>query len=155
MTTDTYEIEKYMRQRLDGNFWAINLEGKVIHCKVPKDYEPTFKRYVAIDHDSEKAEVASFRIEWTQEHFRRIEGMRIKGWSWKRVGQHLGGSESSVSEFYRKTIRTQNENLTVEIMQRRMKIVRHMVEAFIPLRLIKMYMGYDEAFIQHVMRGME
>ena len=105
--TDTYEIEKYMRQRLDGNFWAINFEGKVIHCNVPKDFKPTFKRYVAIDNLDEKARAASFRIEWTQEHFRRIEAMRIKGWSWKKVGQHIGGKghHRYIAQWWR-TLRT-------------------------------------------------
>jgi len=153
--TDTYEIEKYMRQRLDGNFWAINFEGKVIHCNVPKDFKPTFKRYVAIDNLDEKARAASFRIEWTQEHFRRIESMRIKGWSWKKVGQHIGGSESSTSEFYRRVIREQNADLQPHILAHRVKIVRHMIEAFISPRFVKMYMGYDEGFIQDAMRGME
>jgi hypothetical protein len=155
MTTNTYEIEQFMLRTLDGNFWSVNHDGKIIHHCVPKDYKPTFKRYVVVEPDPTKEEISAFRIDWTQEHFRRIEVMRMNGLSWKKVSQRIGGSESATSDFYKKTLRQQNENLTADVIKRRMKIVKHMIENFISPRFVKMYMGYDEAFIQSVMRDME
>lgn len=156
MTTDTYKIEQYMRRHLDGNFWAVNLNGEIIHCKVPNDYTPTGKRFVAVDfEDTEDGETAmTYRMEWTDDHFKRIEEMRIRGWTWKKVSQKIGSTESSTASFYKRTIAQQDANMTPEIMKRRMKIVRYMYDAEVSPRFIKIYTCYTQAFVDSVVRTM-
>jgi hypothetical protein len=148
LTTDTYEIEAYMKSRLDGNFWAVQMDGRIVHNIVSHDFMPTFKSFSFSDFDEGKSLIKAFRIDWTKEHFRQIETMRFRGLTWPRIGGKLGSSDSAAAEFYKRQIKNQNQNMTAEVMRRRLKIAQGLLDqGWIDKRII-IQMHYDQELIE-------
>jgi len=148
MTTDTYQIEAYMKKRLDGNFWAVQMDGRIVHHVVPHDFAPTFKSFSFSEVDEDRSRIKAFRIEWTKEHFKQIELMRFRGLTWPRIGGKLGSSDSAAAEFYKSQIKNQNQDMTAEIMRRRLKIARGRLDQGWIDRRIMMQMHYDKQLIE-------
>ncbi len=150
MTTDTYAIERFMKQQLDGNFWSFDVEGRIVWNDVPVDFIPQFKRYTWSDGEEDRPKAQITRRDWSMDDFRRIEKFRIKGKSWKEISRNFGASDNATSDFYKRIIRFQNENLTKDIQIRRLKIVKWMHDHGTRSTAISLQMGYSPSMVESV-----
>jgi hypothetical protein len=82
--------------------------------------------------------------------FRRIERLRIKRRFWKQIAKNFGASETATSDFYKRVIAQQNENMTKEVMIRRLKIVKFMHDQGLKAKTINLFMHYNRTLIESV-----
>jgi len=150
MTTDTYAIERFMKQQLDGNFWSFDVEGRIVWNDVPVDYIPQFKRYTWTDGEEDRPKAQMVRRDWSMDDFRRIEKLRIKRRFWKEIARNFGASDTATSDFYKRVIAQQNENMTKEVTIRRLKIIKWMHDEGCNAKAISMFMHYDRRMIESV-----
>lgn len=150
MVTDTYAIEAYMKQCLDRNFWSFDTEGRIVWHRVSEDFIPQFKRYTWSDADADQERAQYVRRDWTMHDFRKIEKARIKGKSWKEIGRSFAASDNATSDFYKRVIRQQDENLTKQIKARRIKIIQWMYHHNVRPVSICLYMNYSQALVESI-----
>jgi hypothetical protein len=150
MTTDTYAIERLMKQQLDGNFWSFDVEGRIVWNDVAVDFIPQFKRYTWTDGEEDRPKAQMVRRDWSMDDFRRIEKLRIKRRFWSQIAKNFGASDTATSDFYKRVIAQQNENMTKEVTIRRMKIIKWMHDEGINAKAISMFMHYDRGMIESV-----
>ena len=150
MTTDTYQIERFIKRHLDGNFWSFDFEGRVIWNRVPIDFMPQFKRYTWSEGEENAERRQYVRRDWSMDDFRRIEKGRIKAKSWREIGKGFVASDNATAEFYKRIIKQQDENLTKEVMIRRLKIIKWMYENNTKPATICLLMHYAPSLVERV-----
>lgn len=150
MTTDTYQIERLMKQQLDGNFWSFDFDGRIIWHRVPVDFMPQFKRYTWSDGEENSERAQYVRRDWSMDDFKRIEKGRIKGKSWREIGRSFNASDNATAEFYKRIIKQQDENITKEITIRRLKIIKWMYENNTKPASICLLMNYAPSLVEQV-----
>lgn len=150
MITDTYAIERLMKQQLDGNFWSFDIEGRIVWNDVAVDFIPQFKRYTWTDGEEDRPKAQIVRRDWSMEDFQRMEKLRIKGRSWKDIARNFGASDTATSDYYKRVIAQQNANMTKEVTIRRMKIIKWLHDQATPVKTICLLMGYERRLVESV-----
>jgi hypothetical protein len=90
------------------------------------------------------------RRDWSMDDFRRIEKLRIKRRFWNQIAKNFGASDTATSDFYKRIIAQQNENMTKEVTIRRMKIIKWMHDEGCNAKAISMFLHYDRRMIESI-----
>ncbi len=143
----TMWTEARIKEKLDGNFWFFDQEGKQHHQFVDPTWMPKHKKSnnpyaIVIKKDP--------GVKWSRESYDLILEMRGDGMSWPMIGDIFQVPVSTLTDYTKKMQRIRAMQAERDANKIKVDEVRRMIAAGYDLERIRKETGYDRRLIKDV-----